>query len=145
MAGRTSVAQAADLARAAARFANWRRGRVVGARIPAPLWELAVNLAERHGVSRTAQALRVGYYALQERIEARGRAAGPSIPSARSRTVETKAKSPPFVELPAAPFGAACECSIEFEKPCGTTLRIQVRGPQLPDLAALGREFWEIR
>jgi hypothetical protein len=122
----------------AARFAEWRRRREVGARIPAALWDLAVELAARHGVSRTSQALRVGYYSLQERVAARGRA------SAASATV-AKAMSPTFVELPAAPLGAACECSLEFEKPCGTKLRVQLRGPQLPDLAALGREFWESR
>jgi hypothetical protein len=122
----------------ATRFADWRRGREVGARIPAALWELAVKLAERHGVSRTAQALRVGYYSLQERVEVRGRA------SATAATV-AQAKSPTFVALPTAPFGAACDCSFEIEKPCGTKLRVQVRGPQLPDFVALGREFWESR
>ena len=138
MAGRTSVACGADLVQGVARFANWRQGRKVGTRIPTALWELAVKLAERHGVSRTAQALRVGYYSLQGRVEAR------RLASVTSAAVE-QAMSPTFVELPAPPFGAACECSIEFEKPCGTKLRVQLRGPQLPDLATLGREFWESR
>lgn len=138
MAGRTSAAWGADLVQGATRFADWRRGREVGARIPTALWELAVKLAERHGVSRASQALRVGYYSLQDRVEARRSA------SATSAAVE-KAKSRTFVELSAAPFGAACECSIEFEKPCGTKLRVQLRGPQLPDLATLGREFWASR
>jgi hypothetical protein len=110
----------------------------VGARIPAALWELAARLAERHGVSRTAQALRVGYYSLQERVEARGRA------SVRSGAI-AKTPSPTFVALPTAPFGAACDCTIEIEKPCGTKLRVQLRGPQPPDLVALSREFGESR
>ena len=138
MAGGTSVAWGADLVQGAARFAEWRRGREVGARIPTPLWELAVKLAARHGVSRTSQALRVGYYSLQERLEVRGRSLATSATS-------EQAMSPTFVELPAASLGTACECLIEFEKPCGTKLRVQLRGPQLPDLAALGREFWESR
>lgn len=138
MAGRTSAAWEAELVRGAARFAEWRRRREVGMRIPTALWDLAVELAERHGVSRTAQALRVGYYSLQERVEARGRASA-------TATVEKATRSPTFVERPAVPFGAGCECSIEFEKPCGTKLRVQLRGPQLPDLVALGREFWESR
>ena len=62
MAGRTSVAWGADLLQGATRFAEWRRRREVGARIPAALWDLAVELAARHGVSRTSQALRVDYY-----------------------------------------------------------------------------------
>jgi hypothetical protein len=132
-----SAAWGADLVHGAARFADWRRGREVGTRIPTPLWELAVSLALRHGVSRTSQALRIGYYSLQERVEARRAApAASTVESTMSRT---------FVELPAASFGAACECSIEFEKPSGAKVRIQIRGPQLPDLAALGREFWESR
>ncbi|MCA1563942.1 MAG: hypothetical protein LC804_28080 [Acidobacteria bacterium] len=138
MAGRTSAAWGADLVRGAARFADWRRRREMGARIPAPLWDLAVELAARHGVSRTSQALRVDYYSLQERVEARGLASAPSATVA-------KAMPSTFVELPTAPFGSACECSIEFEKPCGAKLRVQLRGPQLLDLAVLGRQFWESR
>lgn len=138
MAGRTRVAWGADLVQGAARFADWRRGREVGARIPAALWELAVKLAERHGVSRAAQALRVGYYSLQERVETRHSA---SVTAAAVEPV----KSPTFVELSAAAWGAAGECSIEIEKPCGTKLRVQLRGSPLPDLVALGRQFWESR
>ena len=139
MAGRTRKAWAADLERGAARFAAWRRGREVGARIPTTLWNLAVELAQRHGLSRAAQALRVGYYSLQERVETR------ASPASRSPKSVPVAQSPTFVELSAAPCGAACECSLEFEKPCGAKLRVQLRGPQWPDLAALGREFWESR
>lgn len=138
MAGRTSAAWGADLLRGAARFEKWRRRREVGARIPLALWDLAVELAARHGVSRTSLALRVGYYSLRKRVEARGRAS--------TRSAVEQAKSFTFVELPAAAtFGAACECSLEFEKPCGAKLRVQLRGPQLPDLATLGRGFWESR
>ena len=43
-----------DLARAAERFVRWRRSRVVGERIPERLWNCAVDLAGRYGVSRTA-------------------------------------------------------------------------------------------
>ena len=137
MAGRTSAAWGADLVQGAARFADWRRGREVGTRIPPTLWELAVKLAERHGVSRTAQALRVGYYSLLKRVEARR--------SASATAAVEQTKSPTFVALPTASFGTACDCTIEIEKPCGTKLRVQVHGPQLPDLVALGREFWESR
>jgi len=148
MTGRRKAVLAADLVQGAARFADWRRHREVGARIPAVLWELAVELAQRHGVSRTSQALRVGYYSLQERVVARGRAsARPPVATVTSTSPKSaavaEAKSPTFVELPVAPFGATCECALEFEQPCGAKLRIQVRGPQLPDLAALGRAFWE--
>lgn len=52
-----------ELAAGSAQFEAWRR-----ARIPGRLWELAESLAKRHGVSATAQALKVGYYSLQDRL-----------------------------------------------------------------------------
>ena len=75
----------AELTRAAARWAQWRRTRRLGARIPESLWKLALELAARHGVSRTAIALRVDYYALKKRLDAQtpprrvGSAAAPAF------------------------------------------------------------------
>ena len=43
-----------------------RRGGVRGARIPQKLWQLAIELAGRYGVSRVAGVVRVGYYELQK-------------------------------------------------------------------------------
>lgn len=119
-----------DLARAAGRFAQWRRSRVLGERIPEPLWSCAVDLAGRYGVSRTAAAIRVGFYELQKRV-------------ARVRNGEQAASSMAFVELPLAV--AAGECLIEFENPSGSKMRVQLKGGQLPDLVALGRSFWDAR
>ena len=65
------------LARAQVRFRDWRRKRTIGARIPEPLWTLAVKLAIAHGVCRTASALELDYYSLKKRLEAAdGTAAG---------------------------------------------------------------------
>lgn len=61
MRGRKRRAPAADLSRASARFEHWRQGRAAGSRIPAALWNLAVDVARRHGVARTAAALRDPY------------------------------------------------------------------------------------
>ncbi len=41
-----------DLARGAEQFLKWRRTRTVGAGIPVSLWQLALELADRHGISR---------------------------------------------------------------------------------------------
>jgi hypothetical protein len=54
MAGRGRREVAAELAAAGERFARWRRGRVRGARIPRELWQLAIDLADRYGVSRVS-------------------------------------------------------------------------------------------
>ena len=56
----------ADVERGAARFATWRARR--RERIPTAFCALAADLPERHGVSRIASALGVGYYALRDRV-----------------------------------------------------------------------------
>ena len=124
----------AELARAAARWAQWRRTRELGARIPESLWKLALELAARHGVSRTAMVLRVDYYALKKRLDAQ-------MPP---RRVDSAA-APAFVELTPPSLATASGCVIEFENVSGAKMRIELRGSQVPDLAALGRSFWESR
>jgi putative transposase len=75
-----------DLLRAQSRIQAWRQRRQPGGRIPPSLWALAVRLVAKHGLSRTATALRLDYYSLKERAET---AACQPLPS------------PAFVELPA--------------------------------------------
>lgn len=124
-----------ELARAAARFARWRQGRVVGERIPEPLWNLAVALAVRYGVSRTATELGVDYYSLKKRYKE-------ELPSPGSDGEDISAG---FVELAPSALTPSSECVIEFEKASGAKLRVHFKGPGLPDLTALGRGFWEAR
>jgi hypothetical protein len=124
-----------ELARAAARFAQWRRGRALGERIPEPLWNLATVLAARYGVSRTA--LQVDYYSLKKRSE--------EEPTSPAQQGEDSASSASFIELPPSALTPASECVIEFEKASGAKLRAHFKGSCLPDLAALGRGFWEAR
>ena len=124
----------AELARAAARWAQWRRTRELGARIPESLWKLALELAARHGVSRTAMVLRVDDYALKKRLDAQ-------TPPRRVGSAAALA----FVELPPPSLATAGGCVIEFEKASGAKMRIELPGSQVPDLAALSRSFWEAR
>jgi hypothetical protein len=126
----------APIARAALRFAAWRKTRTQR-EIPAELWRLAVGLAGRYGVSLTARALRLRYYDLKRRLEAEparvapGLAPRPSSPGAA------------FVELLPAPSRSTAECVIELEAACGTKLRVELKGADAPDLLALGRLFLE--
>ncbi len=95
-----------ELRHGAARFAEWRRIRQPGMRIPVELWELDVELARRHGASRTSQALPVGYYAIQERVAATGKIKGGTgavSPAAKivSPATMSSGNRPTFVELPA--------------------------------------------
>jgi hypothetical protein len=123
----------ADLARAEARFNQWRRSASFTGRIPASLWNLAVDLAREHGLSQTASTLKLGYYDLKKRVAERTSLAklGPrGLPAAA------------FVELDPGPLATHCECTIEFEKPCGSRLRIELKG-NMPDIEEIGRSFWE--
>jgi hypothetical protein len=110
------------LARAQARFRDWRRKRTIGVRIPEPLWTLAVKLAIAHGVCRTASALDLDYYSLKKRLEA---AAGPQ-----------PAAPPAFVELP-APLAIGKRCTFELGDGAGSTLRIQLVGYDAAEVAVL--------
>lgn len=115
-----------DLEQARRRFQVWRRQRLRGGRIPQHLWELAVDLVNRHGVSRTASALRLDYYSLKKRAEA----AVARLPS----------DDPTFVELP-APVLAGKQCRLELDNGAGATLRVHLIGYDTADLEALTRPF----
>jgi hypothetical protein len=122
----------ANLVAAATRIDQWRRSASGRRRIPDSLWKLAVDLAGEHGLSQTAAALRLDYYDLKKRAVERTALAQPSVAANG------------FVELNPAALAMPCQCTIEFEKPCGSRLRIELQG-SIPDLEALGRSFWESR
>lgn len=115
------------LARAQARFRDWRRNRIIGARIPESLWTLAVKLASVQGVCRTASVLGLDYYSLQKRLEA---AAG-----------RQPANEPAFVELPAS-LAVGKQCTFELDDGAGATLRVQLVGYDAADVAALSCSLW---
>ena len=122
-----------DLQELAKQLAEWRRTHAVGVRIPDWLWKWAAEVAALHGVGRTATALKLNYGNLKRRIAERT-AAAPLRPEDMS--------SAGFVELHPGPCAMPCQCRIEFEKPCGSRLRMELTG-SMPDLAALARGFWE--
>ena len=107
------------------RFAEWRRTRKRGERIPERLWKSAARMAEKHGLNQTATLLKLEYYSLQRRVEERA-----SEPATA------------FVELPSATVVHASECVVEFEDGAGASLRVHLKGAEVPDLLALGRNFW---
>jgi hypothetical protein len=119
MASRNQGETAADLARARDRLAAWRRTKKPRARIPEALWSMAVELAGKHGLNRTARTLKLDYYSLKKRVESvaeRGRDEGDSA----------------FLELPIA-LAPAPECVIELEDG-GGTLRVHLKGYNGPEL-----------
>jgi len=116
------------------RFERWRGTRKAHARIPDSLWDAAARMAGTYGISRTANVLRVNYHALKKRL-------GRKTAAASGQEAEGEAR---FVELtPFAPSGS-CECLLEWEDG-GAKMRIRLQGVGMPDLAALGRSFWDRR
>jgi hypothetical protein len=128
----------ARLVRLRRRFEDWRRTRKVRSRIPEPLWDSAVKLAKKHGLHRTAKALRVNYYALKERVEGEAASGVCDMPEGGEAT---------FLELAAAPRASSklagfCECTLELEDGDGSKMRVHLSGVATPDLVALSRSFW---
>ena len=100
-----------------ARFAEWRRIRQPGMRVPVELWELALKLARRLRASRTLPAILVGYSALQEHVVAAGLIKNETKSvSLKSRIVSqvtlSSGNRPTLVELPAISFHTAVESSV---------------------------------
>lgn len=114
-----------DLLRARSRFQAWRGQRTSRSPIPQHLWDLAVRLAQRHGVSRTATLLRLDYYRLKNRAE---------------QAAPANTSSPAFVELP-APAVPGKQCQLELDNGTGTILRVQLLGYDAADLEVLARTF----
>jgi hypothetical protein len=126
----------ADVEAVRRRFEQWRQTRKAGTPIPESLWAAAVRLAGRYGISRTARTLRVGYCALQERVERET-----ACPAASSPTL----REPAFVELPVPLPPGTGECLLEWEDGAGAKMRVHLQGVAAPDLVALSRSFWEGR
>ena len=117
------------------RFERWRRARKVGSRIPDPLWAAAVKLADTYGIHPTAKVLRLDYYCLKKRLKQKSASRPTRVASARAAT---------FVELPAPARMNMPECILELEDAEGAKMRIQIKGIEAPDLAALSRSLWGI-
>lgn len=116
---------------AESQLARWRRSSRRGKPMPEELWLLAVALAGEHGVSKTARSLRLGYYALKERVAAAG---APNVSERR----------PAFVEMalgPLMPVTAACV--MELADARGVKLRVELPQRSSEEIASVVRALWE--
>ncbi len=158
----------ARLAGTRRRFDRWRRTRKGRSRIPETLWASAVKAAGRYGVNKTAQALRLDYYALKKRVEATqtrveavgsrrvsgGKVASRSISDRQAASADGSLaaivpdKAGPagatFVELASPAPASTRECILELEDPGGAKMRVHLKGVEAPDLTALSRSFWGV-
>ena len=126
----------ADVEAVRRRFEQWRQTRKSRTPIPDSLWAAAVRLAGRYGISRTARTLRVGYYALQERVERETASLAACCPTL---------SEPAFLELAVPLRPGSGECLLEWEDAAGAKMRVHLQGVAAPDLVALSRSFWEGR
>jgi len=127
MRGRKGREIPAPLLRLEERFAAWRRNRPGGERIPMALWKAAAQRAADHGLNQTATVLKLDYYSLKKHVE-------------RSRSASRSKVA--FVELPSASMLPASECLIELEDGRGASMRVHLKGAEVPDVLALVRGFW---
>ena len=111
-------------------LAAWRKKRESGARIPERVWKKAVELAEVHGVAKTAKTLRLDFYDLRRRVEERG-AGRPGEESEGG-----------FVEVLPGGLLAGPECLIEIEDPRGRRLRVSLSGRGTVEAASVVATAW---
>ncbi len=114
-----------DLLRAQYRLLTWRSRQTARRPIPRSLWALAVRLVERHGLNRTARALKLDYYSLKKRV---GQSPAP-VPQGQ----------PAFIELPAPVAIKQCLCEISNRG--GASMRLQLQGYDVADVEVLARCF----
>jgi len=96
--------------------------------MPEELWDLAVRLAQVHGLNPIARALVLDYYSLKKRLDTAGNA---------------PESTPEFVEVDVASAGGSTECVLEFEERRGAKLTVRLRGSV--DVVALLESFWKRR
>jgi hypothetical protein len=116
-------------------FKQWRAKRL-GRRIPAELWERAVETARIHGVSRTGRALRLSNADLQHRLTHQT----PSRP--------THSALPTFVEVtppPSMQREPGAGNMLEIVQANGSRLTLRIGEAGLRDLLPLVQLFMEAR
>jgi hypothetical protein len=110
-----------DLLQLSQRLEEWRGANPPRTRLPEPIWEAAVEMAQRHGLHCTTKALRLDYMRLKKRLPA-----GAQPP---------RSTPPAFLELFAPSATGPVECVVELES-AGDRMRVSMKGAPL-DWASL--------
>ena len=127
---RTTADLPRELLQAQRRLLAWRTRHAPRQPLPQHLWNLAVRLVSRHGLHRTARALKLDYYSLKKRVDADS----PQPPSPGRA----------FVEIP-TPLDVSKQAHFELDNGAGATLRVQLVGYEPADLEVLARCFGNAR
>ncbi|SRR5712692_7670689 len=110
-----------DLLQLSQRLEEWRSANPPRTRLPEPMWDAAVEMAQRHGLHCTTKALRMDYTRLKKRLPA--------------STQPPRPVAPAFLELLASPKTGPVECVVELES-VGGRMRVSMKGAAL-DWASL--------
>jgi hypothetical protein len=129
------AALAAGLARVQPALAAWRQRRRHREAIPDSLWRLIVPLAQSHGVSPVARALRLNYTALQSRC----------VEMARRAPMLAGNSAEGFVEVAVPSWPGGAPWSIELEDRHGAKMTVRLAGGEVATVLALAQEFWRQR
>ena len=105
-----------DLLQLSQRLEEWRSANPARTRLPEPIWEAAVEMAQRHGLHCTTKALRMDYTRLKKRLPAGTQPPRPAPPA--------------FLELLASPTIGPVECVVELESASGR-IRVSMKGAAL--------------
>ena len=124
---------AGGLTRVQPALAAWRRQRRHREAIPDSLWRLIVPLAQAHGVSPVAQALRLNYTALKQRSVAGG------VTSAAGNPLGG------FIEVPVVGAPSATPWVIELEDGRGTKLTVRLAQGESATVLTLAQGLWRQR
>jgi hypothetical protein len=105
-----------DLLQLSQRLEEWRGANPPRTRLPEPIWEAAVEMAQRHGLHCTTKALRMDYTRLKKRLPAGTQPPQPAPPA--------------FLEWFASPITGSVECVVELESAAGR-MRVSMKGAAL--------------
>jgi len=133
----------AEVSKVRARVERWRGEREGWSRMPGDLWESAVELARRHGVSLVSRELGLDYTALKKRVVKE--VSGPGNPGNPGQDggegfggfVEMDPAGLAGVFGPGGPGGA----EVEVREPDGTRLLVRLPGREELDVAVLVGAF----
>ncbi len=107
----------------AAHFAQWRKHKKNGERIPEPLWNEAVSLVDTYGVSQVTRTLRLGGRDLNKRRGMIGAGQRRQASGGKTSFVEIDP-----VVLDQTPEPQPSAVWMELERPDGLRLRIRPSG-----------------
>jgi hypothetical protein len=110
-------------------FEHWRETRPKQSAIPSELWAGAVGLAKEYPIGKIAKALRLDHSHLKSRVQT-------------EQAQAASQEEPSFIELEISSSLPLTEYHLETEDRHGSKLKMQLKGPALPNPLDILSTFW---